>query len=177
MWPGHVVSDPAEAFAGFVRQSGASLLRTAVLLTGDGHLGEDFLQSVLAKVYLRWAAGHPPESPEAYVRTALVRGAGRFRLWHRPWVESLTPEAPERSAPASDSDQQLRAELLAALRRLSTRQRAVIALRYFDDLSEAETAHALGCSVGSVKTHAHRGLAKLRLDPLLEAYFREVVES
>ncbi len=177
MWSDHAVSDPAEAFAGFVRQSGASLLRTAVLLTGDGHLGEDFLQSVLAKVYLRWAAGHPPESPEAYVRTALVRGAGRFRLWHRPWAESLTPETPERSTAPSDSDQQLRTELLAALRKLPTRQRTVIALRYFDDLSEAATANALGCSVGTVKTHAHRALAKLRHDPLLQSYFREVVDS
>jgi RNA polymerase sigma-70 factor (sigma-E family) len=171
------VNDPSEAFVDFVRQSGASLLRTAVLLTGDVHLGEDLLQSVLASLYRRWTSGQVPDFPEAYVRTALVRGAGRFRLWHRPSAESLTADAPDRIDPLPAADWQLRTELLAALRRLPQRQRAVIALRYFDEFTEAETAGALGCSVGSVKTHAHRGLAKLRLDPVLAAYFQEVVES
>ena len=170
------VTDPSDAFVAFVRQSGPSLLRTAVVLAGDAHLGEDLLQSVLATVYRRWVSGQVPDTPEAYVRTALVRGASRFRLWHRPSAESLTADAPDRIDPLPGAAWQLRTELLAALRRLPLRQRAVIALRYFEEFTETETANALGCSAGSVKTHAHRGLAKLRLDPALAAYFQEVVE-
>jgi RNA polymerase sigma factor (sigma-70 family) len=85
-------------------------------------------------------------------------------------------EAPETPAPGATSDPALRHVLLTALRELPARQRAVVALRYFDDYSEADVAELLGCRIGTVKSHAHRGLSRLRSNPLLTTYLDPVTE-
>jgi RNA polymerase sigma-70 factor (sigma-E family) len=146
-------------FEEFVRRRSSSLLQTAYLLTGDRGHAEDLLQTVLLSVAGRWASIDGPKEP--YVRRALVNGA--TSVWRRrrlvesplelsaePWVEDRTTEVVER------------AEILRSLRQLSARQRAVIVLRYFEGLSEAEIAQALGCSTGAVKSYASRALTHLR---------------
>ena len=137
-----------------------ALLRTAFLLTGDLHAAEDLLQDTLARMYVRWS--RISTSPEAYARRALVNASvSRWRSRGR------RPEVP--LSPAHDQAQgdhsgavTVRTVVAAALRQQARQQRAVVVLRYFDDLSEVETAALLGCSVGSVKAHASRGLARLR---------------
>ncbi len=146
------------SFERFVAEREAPLLRTAVFLAGDRGRGEDLLQDVLLAVFRRWGR---IDDPEAYVRRALVNAA--TSRWRRPRVreEPLGPAA-DRGV-SSDADRLAeRAELLAALRVLPPRQRAVVVLRYFDDLSEAQIATLLACSPGSVKTHCARGLKRLR---------------
>lgn len=159
--------DSAE-FTDFVRGRSTALLRTAVLLTGGdrGH-AEDLLQGVLERMYVRWGRIQGP--PEAYARRALVhasinRWRGRRR---RPELPLLGPDpCVEAADDASRVD--LRDALVRELLTLPPRQRAVLVLRYFDDLPEAEIAEALGCSVGTVKSQASRALARLRqgTDPL-----------
>jgi RNA polymerase sigma-70 factor (sigma-E family) len=164
-------------FITFVDGRRDRLLRIAVLLTGDVRDGEDLLQSVLEKVYLRWTGGHPPDNPDAYVRTALVNAARSVRRRVRAFPELLTAAPPETAADSSPVDVLLRARLLVALRRLPVRQRAVVAVRYFDDYSEHDVARILGCQVGTVKSHAHRGLKQLRADPLLAEYIETMREA
>lgn len=153
-------------FADFVHGRGAALQRTAFLLTGDWGLAEDLLQTALAKSYVAWGRIRH-QDPEAYVRKVLVNTYATW--WRRKWRgESPTEVLPE-GAPAdtwSDVDERLR--LAAALDRLPRRQRAVVVLRFHEDLTEAEVARALGCSVGTVKSQAAKALAKLRLDPSLQ---------
>ncbi|OLB78837.1 MAG: RNA polymerase subunit sigma-24 [Actinobacteria bacterium 13_2_20CM_2_71_6] len=145
-----------EEFRTFVELKYAQLLRTAYLLAGSPELAEDVLQSALLAVMVRWRR---VEQPEAYLRRVMVNQlVSRWR--RRQVVEVLTAVLPERAA---HSDQpELRDELWQALRRLPPRMRAVLVLRYWEDLSEAATADALGCSVGAVKSQASRGLVRLR---------------
>jgi RNA polymerase sigma-70 factor (sigma-E family) len=152
---------PDQDFDDFVRGRSRALLRTAVLLTGGdrGH-AEDLLQTVLEKMYVRWSR---IDGPEAYARRALVHGAvNRWRSrGRRPEVPFAAPDpgaAPGDAAAIVDLRDALGRELL----RLPPRQRAVLVLRYFDDLPDAEIAAALGCAVGSVRSQASRGLARLR---------------
>jgi RNA polymerase sigma-70 factor (sigma-E family) len=149
-----------DAFADFVRQRSPALLRSAWLLTGDWHAAHDLVQTALEKSWPRW--GRRIDNPDAYVRRVLTT---TYLSWRRRrWTGELpSPQPPER--PATDDLADLRLTLLGALARLTPRQRAVIVLRYYDDLSEAETAAVLGCSVGSVKSHSSRGLAQLRATP------------
>ena len=144
-----------EAFVGARRNA---LLRTAYLLTGDHHDAEDLVQTTLLKVVPKWH--RIGERPEHYVRKVLAReSVNRWR--RRRWREvstHLTPDLQQREGP----DAVDRMVLLEDLRRLSPRQRAVLVLRYFDDLSEADTAAALGISVGTVKSHTRDALAHLR---------------
>jgi RNA polymerase sigma-70 factor (sigma-E family) len=149
-------------FTDFVRGRSTALLRTAVLLTGGdrGH-AEDLLQGVLERMYARWRRIRV--SPEAYARQALVHAAvnrsrGRRR---RPELPLPDPDAGAATGDGTVGVEQ-RDLLVRALLTLPPRQRAVLVLRYFDDLSEADTAAALGCSVGTVKSTASRGLARLR---------------
>jgi RNA polymerase sigma-70 factor (sigma-E family) len=145
-------------FEEFVVARRDSLLRTAYLLTGDHHDAEDLVQSALVKVVPKW--GRIKDRPEAYVRQVLAReSASRWR--GRRWREVSTDAVPE----GVHHDSTDRVGLLADLRRLSPRQRAVLVLRYFDDLTEADTAAALGISEGTVKSHARAGLASLRNQP------------
>lgn len=168
---------PADAFETFVRERATGLLRVAVVLTGDLTAGEDLLQAVLEKVYARWASGSPPDNPDAYTRRALVHSARR--LWRRRAAdrELLMSEPPEVIMGGAGGDDLLRVALLQVVSSLPLRQRAVVALRYLEDRTEAETAAILGCSIGSVKTHAHRALRRLREEPMLAGYLNPVMEA
>ncbi len=155
------------AFEEFVAHSGDRLLRSAVLLVGDRAAGEDLLQGALERTYRHWprvSAGQP----EAYVRRALVNAAAsrwrRLRIREVPWEADTAVGQPD---PADRFVQ--RDELIQALLTLPVRQRAVLVLRYLDDLPEAEVAAVLGCSVGSVKSQASRGLARLRASAHLDS--------
>lgn len=168
------MAEPDDQFEDFVRLRGPHLLRLAMLLTADAAAGEDLLQSVLEKLFGQWIK-RPPDNPEAYARAALVHAARRS--WRRRLSHPETPVAdlPERASGAG-GDLALRDLLLVALRGLSARQRAVIALRYFDGYSEVEVAAIVGSGVGAVKTHAHRGLRRLRDDPALAGYLGSMKE-
>ncbi len=152
-------------------------MRLATLLAGDVQRGEDLLQTVFVSMYPRWAKGQPPADPAAYARAALVNAARRSWRRRASRRETLVAEPPDADAPPDATDLPLRAALLAALRTLPPRQRAVVAFRYFDGYSEAETAELLHCSVGTVKAHAHRALRRLRADPELASYLYSVVEA
>ncbi len=146
----------AEEFAEFVAARSGALLRTAYLLTGDHHEAEDLVQTALIKVVPRWGR---LREPEPYVRRVLVNESiSRWR--RRRWRETTVPEVHDVVVPGHDVDQQL--VLRQALGRLAPRQRAVIVLRYFDDLTEAQAAETLGISVGTVKSQTRDALARLR---------------
>ncbi|MGW3986744.1 SigE family RNA polymerase sigma factor [Streptomyces sp. NPDC004830] len=150
-----------EEFREFVAMRSTALLRLAVLLTGgDRHAAEDLLQIALMKVYGRWAR---IEQHEAYVRQVMYRQqVNRWRL-RRHRAETTVPVLPDVATDAdADAGSEVRIALWAALGRLSKRQRAVVVLRYFEDLPEGEVAALLGCPVGTVRSTAHRSLAKLR---------------
>lgn len=152
-----------EQFQEFVRARWARLVRTAYLLTGDPHHAEDLTQTALAKAYRSWRRVSRADSPEAYVRRMLVTcNNDRFRK--RRVRESLTAAPPDTVAYA-DHPVEDRGPLLTALAELPDRQRAVVVLRYWEDLSESEVAEILGCSPGTVKSQASKGLAKLRTHP------------
>ncbi|MEY9991208.1 RNA polymerase sigma-70 factor (sigma-E family) [Streptomyces sp. V4I8] len=152
-------------FQEFVRARWSHLVRTAFLLTGDAHHAEDLTQTALAKAYRSWRRVSRADHPEAYVRRMLVScNSDRFRK--RRVAESLTPAPPE--VPGRDrgfADVDERGALLDALAQLPPRQRAVVVMRYWEDLSESEVAEVLGCSTGTVKSQASKGLAKLRAYP------------
>lgn len=151
-------------FDDFVAARSAALLRTAYLLTRDHQLAEDLLQTSLAKAWFAW--GRTSGNPEAYVRKIVVNTYNSW--WRRRWNgEQATEELPDAGVADGTDAVDTGHDLWAALGRLPRRQRAVVVLRYFDDLSEAQTAEALGCSVGTVKSQASKALAKLRIDPSL----------
>lgn len=146
-----------EGFAEFVLARQAALLRTAYLLTGQAQDAEDLVQTTLVKVVPQWRRIR--DDPEPYVRRVLVNeNVSRWR--RRRWREHATDVLPE-----ALTDEPDRAELLAvrdALRALAPRQRAVLVLRYYEGLSEAEIAAVLGIAPGTVKSQARDGLARLR---------------
>lgn len=154
----------APEFTEFVAARTPALLRTAYLLTGDWAAGEDLLQTTLEQCWRRW--GRLGEHPEPYVRQAMLR---TFLSWRRRrWTgETPTEELPEVVAADPMSAYDEREQLWRALQRLPRRQRAVIVLRYFDDLSEQETAAVLGVAVGTVKSQSSKALAALRVDESL----------
>ena len=148
-------------FTDFVADHGGQLLRTACLVTGDTHLGEDLLQTALAKTYGSWGRVRAADHPAAYVRRLMVNA-------HLSWLRRLTnTERPlERFPDAGTGDHQAghaeTDEMRRALLRLSPRVRTAVVLRYFEDLTEAETARLMGCSRSTVNNHVTRGLAALR---------------
>ena len=147
-------------FDEFVATRSAALLRTAYLLTGDHGLAEDLLQTALAKCWFAWGRIDGP--PEPYVRRTLVTTYATW--WRRKWRgERPSGSLPDRPDPSGTATVEDRDALWRALGTLPRRQRAVVVLRYYEDLSEADTAVALGISTGTVKTLASRGLARLRL--------------
>jgi RNA polymerase sigma-70 factor (sigma-E family) len=151
-----------ERFAAYVRDRGEHHLRVAVLLTGDWHAAEDLVQASLVKLYRAWPRLDTDADPDAYLRRIMIN---THRSWWRARWRRETPAAalPERSCDADIADRQaLGALLRQALTRLPRQQRAVLVLRYCEDLPEAEVAELLGCTVGTVKTHAHRGVRALR---------------
>ncbi|MDP4501611.1 SigE family RNA polymerase sigma factor [Nonomuraea turcica] len=166
--------DQHEGFREFVLARQQSLMRTAYLLVGDAHLAEDLLQSVLSKVVGQWSKLSRSGNPEAYTRKALVNQYISWRRRHRPELPSAHP--PERSA-SHDEATLDRIVLRQALARLGRKQRAVIVLRFWEDLTEAQTADVLGCSIGNVKSQTHRALARLReiAPELMDLHIEEVV--
>ncbi len=158
---------PGRDFDDFVVGRSPALLRTAVLLCGgDLQAGEDLLQQALLKVAGRWRAAR--DNPTAYTRAALVNLAHdrRRRLRRRPaeapWTAAADAGLP--AAAEADTDAAIaRDVVVAALRELPTRQRVAVVLRYWEDLSVDEAAHLMGCSTGTVKSNASRGLDRLRL--------------
>jgi RNA polymerase sigma-70 factor (sigma-E family) len=148
-----------DGFGEFVASRSPALLRTAWMLTGDAQLAEDLLQSALARVWPRWP--QVGDQPEAYVRKVMVRLQGAW--WRRRWNGELpVAEVPQAVAGDAYTAADERAMLRGALLQLPKRQRQAVVLRYYDDLPEREVAALMGCSIGTVKSQAARGLARLR---------------
>jgi RNA polymerase sigma-70 factor (sigma-E family) len=149
-------------FVAFARRRGPHHLRTAVLLTGDWHAAEDLVQTCLAKLYRVWHRLDTDADPDSYLRRMLVNTQ---RSWWRARWRREAPVAVVPDRPTEDDGQERQAladTVRRALAALPARQRAVLVLRYFEDLPEREVADLLGCSVGTVKTHASRGIWRLR---------------
>ncbi|WP_067830762.1 SigE family RNA polymerase sigma factor [Actinomadura kijaniata] len=149
------------AFEEFVEHRLAALFRYACVLTGDRHDAEDLVQEALARTGAAWWRVRRRHDPEGYVRTAMVRiWANRRRRRGR---EHLTADPPERPVEDAGLDRVTGdAAFDAALAGLPPRMRAVLVLRYLDQLPDAEIAAVLGCSAGTVRSQAARALAKLR---------------
>jgi RNA polymerase sigma-70 factor (sigma-E family) len=150
-----------DEFAAYMTARQPSLLRTAYLLTGDRHTAEDLVQTALAKLYLSWDKVQHRELVDGYVRRILVNEHNS--LWRRAFKrrEVVSDELPEGQA-LDRHDEGASGALWAFVQTLPRRQRAVIVLRYYEGLSEAETADVLGVSVGTVKSQASRALAAMR---------------
>ena len=153
--------EDAEDFRQFMATRSAALLRTAYLLTGDRGHAEDLVQNALTKTYRHWGTVRRSGVPEAYVRRILVNERNSRWRRDRSRTREVVGEVPDR--PGGDETQAYadRDEMWQALRAMPPRTRAVLVLRYWEDLSEAETADLLGCTVGTVKSQASRGLRKL----------------
>ena len=155
------VSD--EEFSEFVQGAWPGLYRTAYLLVGDRGLAEDLVQTALAKTYAAWPRVRDVQAAPGYARTTLVNTAAAW-FRRRSWRNELpTPELPEPPHERGhDADLTTRPTVLDALSQLPPRQRAVVVLRFYDDLSVAETARVLGCADGTVKSQTSRALDTLR---------------
>jgi RNA polymerase sigma-70 factor (sigma-E family) len=155
-------------FDDYVATRGAALQRTAFLLTGDWMLAEDLLQTALARVYPRWDR-IVRDDPEAYLRKVIVNTWSSW--WRRKWRrEQVFADVPEREAPDEYGAVDRRAAVQRALAGLPPRQRAVVVLRFHEDMTEAQVAHVLGVSVGTVKSQTSKALARLRADAALTGY-------
>jgi RNA polymerase sigma-70 factor (sigma-E family) len=149
-------------FSDFAAARWGSLFRTAYLLTGDHGLAEDLLQTTLVKCYVAWPRLREHAAADAYVRKALTN---TFLSWRRKksWGrEEPTDDPPEPGVGDTTTDIAVRHLMIDALSRLPARQRAVIVLRFYDDLGVDQVAAAMGCSTGTVKSQTSDGLAKLR---------------
>ena len=161
-----------EGFREFVVTRSPALLRTGLLMTGQEATAKDLVQAALLKTWSKWqtiSAG----AEEAYVRRVMV---STFLGWRRRRWRGETPvsQLPERSGGGDAfADADNRAAVAKALALLPPRQRAVVVLRYFNDLSEADTAHALNCSIGTVKSQTSKALANLRRSPLRRLFSEE----
>jgi RNA polymerase sigma-70 factor (sigma-E family) len=151
-----------EGFDEYVLARGRALLRFGYLLTGDRHLAEDLVQEALAHCHRKWRRVEHLGAPDAYVRKAVLR---QYLSWRRrrSSTEQVTADIPDRPGPADHASQlALRDELWALLGRLPRMQRAVLVLRFFEDLPDEEIAQLLDCSAATIRVHASRGLARLR---------------
>lgn len=159
------VEEP-EGFAEFVAARSRDLLRFAWLLCGDWSTAEDLVQTALAKTWGHWQHIDHAD-PSRYVRRVIVttRISGLRRRWRGEVPTARLPEAPQPGDAFRTADE--RQALIAALAELPPRQRAVIVLRYFEDLPESDTAAAMGCTVGTVKSQTAKALAALRRVPSL----------
>ncbi|WP_076262958.1 SigE family RNA polymerase sigma factor [Intrasporangium flavum] len=157
-------ADRRDDFTAWVRSREQALGRLAFLLTGDRDTAEDLLQNSLAKVYRHWERVRAAELPDAYVRRLRVNeNNSRWRrVLRRPEspgshvLEVVAPPAPA----GLDASEAL--DLWRHVQALPTQQRAAVVLRYYEDLTEAQTAAVLGCSVGTVKSHTSRAIGALR---------------
>ncbi len=143
-----------------------AVLRFAVVLTNDKGLAEDVVQEVLIRAHQRWAHIGAMEHPEAYVRRMVVN---EFLSWRRKWARyvphaDVEPDARQPGTGDIAEAQAQRATLLAEVAKLPRRQRAVLVLRYYEGMSDAQIADALGCAETTVRGYAFRGLAALRVE-------------
>jgi len=144
-----------------VRGQWPSLVRYATVLCGDAVEAEELVQSALVRVTLRWPFVRDKDDPGAYVKRAIVHA--NINSWRRLRSrETLTDRLPERGVADRSSSFADQDAVRRALAGLPPRQRAVLVLRYLDDMSEQEAANVLGCSVGTIKSQTHKGLTKLR---------------
>jgi RNA polymerase sigma-70 factor (sigma-E family) len=159
------MTDRDAAFAEYFAARSEAMRGTAYLLCGDWHRAEDLVQTTFTKLYLAWRRISRHESLDAYTRQTLVRTfiSERRRGWFRlERVAEATPDPLPEPARAGSAEADDRHVLLAALTKVPPRQRAVLVLRYWEDLSVDETARLLNCSTGTVKSQAARGLQTLR---------------
>ena len=149
-------------FRKFVVDRSGALFRTAYLLTGDRHTAEDLVQSALVKTAAKWRSLRDPAAIEGYVRRVMYHE--QVSWWRRRSrvAELPTGRPPERTEAGHADVADLRLVMRAALSRLTPRQRTMLVLRYFEDLSETEIARLLGVRVGSVRSQIHRSLERLR---------------
>lgn len=155
-------------FERYVEARTGALLRLAYLLTGDRHLAEDLVQEVLGRAHRRWGHIQRAENPHAYVRRMIVNQHISWRRRRSASEIPLAPTAvPDRSSAATDDPVLQRDVTWRALQRLPHRQRAVLVLRYYEDLTDAEIALTLNAAVGTVRSLAARAFARLRQDPSL----------
>ncbi|MFF0243254.1 SigE family RNA polymerase sigma factor [Streptosporangium sandarakinum] len=151
--------DDASGFEGFVAEHGDALLRYGHVLTGNPHDAADLVQEALVRLRGAWPRIRRKDEPQGYVRTTMARL--HISLWRRRRRERLTWTPPERAGHTffpSDEEQ----GLWRRLAKLPRRQRAVLVLRYYEQLSDSEIAEVLGISTGTVRSQAFRGLDKLR---------------
>lgn len=156
------------SFASYVKARQPMLLRTARALTANQSDAEDLLQTALVKTYVAWERIDDHRALDGYVRRTLVNT--RTSQWRKRKVDEFAceelPEPDENPLPQDPAEQQaLRDAMWRAVTRLPNRQRAMVVLRYYEDLTEAQTAELLGVSVGTVKSAVSRALGKLREDP------------
>lgn len=150
------------AFAEFVTARSGALHRAAYLMVGDVGLAQDLVQEALTKTYVAWPRLREPGNAEAYTRKVITNTAitwFRRKGWHG---ERATGDLPESTYGGHADHVADRTALMQALQQLPPRQRAAIVLRFYDDLTEAQTAAAMDCAVGTVKSQVSAGLAKLR---------------
>ena len=169
--PGASAEGRDAAFERYVASRQRALLRTAVLLTGgDVATAEDLLQTALSRLYLAWHRVERDVALDAYVRRIMVNQYTSW--WRRTWrrretttdpVELPSQRSPRSASPGMDDEVAERAAVGALVQMLPPRQRATVVLRFYEDLSEAQTAEVLGCSVGTVKAASSRAVARLRL--------------
>jgi RNA polymerase sigma-70 factor (sigma-E family) len=152
---------PTDAeYSEFVAAAWGSLYRTAYLMVGNHALAEDLVQTALTNTYASWHKVREVGAARAYARTAVVRSATTWFRTRARQREHTTDDLPE--APYTP-EHSTRPVLLDALRKLPPRQRAVVVLRFYEDLSVAQVAHTLGCSEGTVKSQTSDALGKLRI--------------
>jgi RNA polymerase sigma-70 factor (sigma-E family) len=156
-----VASDDWATFAEYVSARSASLQRAAYLMVGDGGLAQDLVQEALIRTYTAWPRLRDPAGAEAYTRKAMTATA---ITWFRrkAWAAERPSDRPPGSAPSHADGTDGQSWLWQCLRRLPIRQRVAIVLRYYEDLTEAQTAAAMGCAVGTVTSTVAAGMARLR---------------
>jgi RNA polymerase sigma-70 factor (sigma-E family) len=158
--PDVIDTDGGDDFSAFATSRWPGLVRLAFGLTGDRWLAEDVAQTALARAYVAWRRVSQADDPDAYLRRILVNASNRrFRRRRVAEQPGDPPEIPV-DGPAERVGE--RAAVLAALRQLPPRQRTVIVLRYWQDLTDAQIAATLGCSPGTVRSQLSRALGKLR---------------
>jgi RNA polymerase sigma-70 factor (sigma-E family) len=160
-------SGPA-GFRDYVTTRGPALLRAAYLLTGNRADAEDLVQAALAKMYLAWDRIEDRGALDGYVRRTMINT--HISWWRRRKLEEYpTDEIPDQAIADHADDSDLQESLRRAVERLPQRMRAAVVLRYYEDMTEAEVADALGVSLGTVKSTVSRAVAKLRVDAELLA--------
>jgi RNA polymerase sigma-70 factor (sigma-E family) len=152
-----------EAFSEFATARATSLFRTAYLVIGDYQLAQDLVQESLVKVYVAWPRLRDVTKAEAYTRRIIVTTSISWRR-RRSFSERPADDVPDAGITDPTALLPEQGELWQAVRQLPPRQRAAVVLRFCEDLSQAQVAELMGCSVGSVKRHTSLGLGKLRAD-------------